>query len=92
MDEQGRILIPGKLRSQIGWETGASLSAVVDEESKTLLLTKSEGLVIDEIGCVAVGKAMREQLEFGVGDKIALNLDVEGKKIKLTLSEKYVGG
>jgi len=90
MDEQGRILVPGMLREQIGWGTGASLSAIVDEESKTLILARGEGLVINEIGCITVKKDVREQLGFGVGDKIALTLDLEGKKIKLTLSEKYV--
>ena len=87
IDEFFRILLPQKLRGQIGWEVGASLVAVANLAEKAIVLSseKDGKLVIDDLGRIKLPKALASDLGWSVKDRFSVTLNAEAGAIVLSL-------
>ena len=90
LDELGRILLPKKLRGQIGWEIGDNLTATANAAEKTLTLQKQQDgeLSIDDLGRTIIPKSVITDFDWCAGDKFSLTLDTSAGTITIAFAEK----
>ena len=90
LDELGRILLPKKLRGQVGWEIADNLTATIDIAGRTLILRKQQGgeLSIDDLGRTILPKALVVDLGWCAGDKFSLTLNTDAGTITISFAQK----
>ena len=93
IDECGRVLLPAKLRGQIGLQASGSLTALVYVMDKYIVLFKRQDgeLALDELGRICIPQTTLKQLQWGERDKLAVAVNVREGTIMLSMYEKYEG-
>jgi len=92
LDDMGRIVLPRKLTSQLGWQPGTRLTAIVNLRNKTIeLFSKADGgLQMDEFGILALPQGFRKAFGWGYRDKLGVTVNTEEGTISLALDTKFV--
>jgi len=92
LDDQGRAVLPRKLTSQVGWEAGQRLTAIVNFRHKTIELFSNENgnLQMDELGVLTLPKGFTATLGWGYRDKLLVEVNVSEGSMLLELDTKYV--
>jgi len=90
LDDQGRIVLPRALTSQVGWAAGSSLTTFVNLRNKTVeLFVQEDGAMqIDELGRVTIPKGLRDALGWAASSKLAVEMNVFEGSILLELEVK----
>jgi len=89
---RGRVVLPRKLISEIGWEPGQRLTAMVNLRHKTVEFFSKEdgGLQIGELGILTIPKGFRDALDWEYRDRLAVTVDATEGTVLLALHKKFV--
>ena len=92
LDEIGRVLIPTRVRTLVGWHPGDRLYAMPGTEHGTLYLFKADtgSLALDDWNRIVISDELRNRVGWEKDQRIELKKCAEKDCLVLTVARMYV--